>query len=326
MLGQMILAIKKITTNSWGFRSQELSPIKQPNELRFAFIGDSVTYGHGVASENRFSDVFNQSFAQKCPSHPITTINTGVPGYSIRHEYFDFVSINSLKPDVVILQFTLNDLTEPFSFEKRLGGAGLDYHQVADTTWWHFYLSQRSALYLFFNDLSKQLRFGTKNDTDIQHKAGAIEVLRDTEFTNQPNTEKHQPYWDEYYRWFDQFAAECQRQKTTCVLLLSPYKFQLSQDHSKAYPQLQLAAYAQSKGLSVIDVIPVFQTKIAEQAKIELSLDTNPSIEYLHAQYPTELDKFAGQYYIDYDHYSPLGHTVIADTLTNFFSSMCLNN
>jgi hypothetical protein len=315
--------IETITTNSLGFRSKEVSDKKLPNEKRVAFIGDSITYGHGVESSERFSDIFEEKMTQTCSELQWSTINTGVPGYSIMHEHHDFTTITPLQPDAVVLQFTLNDLTEPFSFQKRLGGSGIDYHQVADTTFWHFYLSQRSALYLFFNDLSKQLRFGTKNDTDIQQLATTSEVIRDTEFVDQPESSEQEVYWKEYFLWFDKFADHCSKTNTPCTLVLSPYTFQLSRAHDDAHPQRRLAAYAQSKGMITIDLIPVFQQIIQQELTTKYELDPTTPIESLYKLHREDFEEIIRHYFLDHDHYTPQGHAVVADILINQFSHTC---
>jgi len=89
-------------TNALGLRDD---PLRESDEFRILFLGDSQTFGWGVP----FGERFTERIEQNIPG--VQTINAGVPGYGIHqmklwleHHGFD------LKPDLVVLTFIYQDL------------------------------------------------------------------------------------------------------------------------------------------------------------------------------------------------------------------------
>lgn len=98
-------------TNSYGLRDQEVSLEKLPNTYRIFAVGDSFTYGHGVQREQTWvkqleallNDARDNAFQYE-------VLNGGVPGYNTQQELIHFKEIGQqFQPDLLILQFTLND-------------------------------------------------------------------------------------------------------------------------------------------------------------------------------------------------------------------------
>jgi hypothetical protein len=96
-----------IKTNSLGFRDGEVALDKPAGRRRILLIGDSVTFGTGVDSDWRFSD-----FMQRALNDEVEVINTGVPGWGTDQELLFYeTTVSRLKPDIVILTFTMaNDV------------------------------------------------------------------------------------------------------------------------------------------------------------------------------------------------------------------------
>jgi|GEM_PF-3139349 len=89
-------------TNDLGLRDD---PLRESDEFRILFLGDSQTFGWGVP----FGERFTERIEQNIPG--VQVINAGVPGYGIHqmklwleHHGFD------LKPDLVVLTFIYQDL------------------------------------------------------------------------------------------------------------------------------------------------------------------------------------------------------------------------
>lgn len=97
-------------TNSMGFRNEEFDRKKQPGEFRVITMGDSCTFGDGVANWEAYGPVLEKRLSKAMPDRKVTVINAGVPGYTtyqvlayLKNELLD------LKPDVVTLYVGLND-------------------------------------------------------------------------------------------------------------------------------------------------------------------------------------------------------------------------
>ena len=104
-----------VQTNSYGYRDSEIPVRKAPNTIRIVMLGDSITFGHGVAAEETYSDNLERRLNKEIKPYRFDVINTGVPGNSPFQEYYDLKRSLLFKPDLVIIQFVLNDVVEPLS-------------------------------------------------------------------------------------------------------------------------------------------------------------------------------------------------------------------
>ncbi len=103
-----------VKTNSDGFRDREYPGGKGPNVVRIVGIGDSNMFGWGVAQDKNFLSVMERRLNKQYPRRIWEVINTGTPGYNT------FMKVEALrtralkyKPDVVLVQHTINDLLLP---------------------------------------------------------------------------------------------------------------------------------------------------------------------------------------------------------------------
>ena len=105
----------KVTTNSQGWRDQEYDKTPPAKTVRVVGIGDSNMYGWGVEQGKDFLTVLEGKLNKKYGDKKRwEVINTGVPGYNT---YMKAESLRSrsiaFKPDIVIIQHTINDLLLP---------------------------------------------------------------------------------------------------------------------------------------------------------------------------------------------------------------------
>ena len=105
-------------TNSMGFRDRERSTPKPPFRSRALVIGDSVTMGFGVEEQGQiFTALAEQALVRA--GYDAEVLNFGVGGYNtwqevalLRHRGLQF------NPDVVVLQYCLNDDHDPWPANK----------------------------------------------------------------------------------------------------------------------------------------------------------------------------------------------------------------
>ena len=101
-----------MVTNSFGMRDAEPLPTDLPGLIRFITIGDSLTFGYGVASEETYSNVL-EGLLRASPlvnGQPVEVLNMGVSGYSsadealaVEHKVLDW------DPDLIIIGYVQND-------------------------------------------------------------------------------------------------------------------------------------------------------------------------------------------------------------------------
>jgi hypothetical protein len=109
--------------NSLGFRGPPIVEFKPASALRIICLGDSFTFGEGV----RYRDTYPARLQQLLAANPklgkVEVINAGVQGFGTIEEVKLYESrCSSLSPDVVVLQFFLND-AKPFAETIRLNKA-----------------------------------------------------------------------------------------------------------------------------------------------------------------------------------------------------------
>lgn len=106
--------------NSFGFRGPETTIEKKPGVTRIACLGDSFTFGEGVAEASTWPRKLEFMLNDKdtrtgfgLNSTPDTTyeiINCGVQGHGTVDEFLYYrMHVAQFKPDIVILGFFLND-------------------------------------------------------------------------------------------------------------------------------------------------------------------------------------------------------------------------
>jgi len=96
--------------NSMGFRDNEFEKEKGANELRVITLGDSCTFGDGVANWDTYAKNLEKSLRKVLPDKKVTVINAGVPGYtSYQARTYLELELLALKPDLVTLYVGFND-------------------------------------------------------------------------------------------------------------------------------------------------------------------------------------------------------------------------
>ena len=103
-----------LSINSMGMRDRERSLQKPPNTFRIVSLGDSHTFGWGVRQEESYPAVLEKLLTDKYPQRKFEVMNFGVPGYNTVQEVHAFLEkAQKLSPDLVIINFVLNDMDLP---------------------------------------------------------------------------------------------------------------------------------------------------------------------------------------------------------------------
>jgi hypothetical protein len=100
--------------NADGFRDRLRERPKPDGVYRILVLGDSVTFGYGVEAEQSFPRLLEDELAERAPAAGIEVLNFGVGGYNPYTEVELFKDIGTrYEPDLVIVQFCINDLDDP---------------------------------------------------------------------------------------------------------------------------------------------------------------------------------------------------------------------
>lgn len=306
---------KLCETNLFGYRDREIPAKKNNNTFRILVVGDSVTFGDGVLCEETYPNRLEWLLNQNLNKYHFDVINTAVPGNSPFQEYYDLKRGLVFEPDIVIIQFVLNDLVEPYKVFRRYGGKGIDYHNVSDIPYWHYFLSERSAFYLFLYDLFAKVKFSTMRKDVLKDKAMRREIeLSWTAAADEPANEKAREAWEECFKWMQRAVDICKRRDIACILLISPVRFQFLDD-SRTYAQKALKKFASKNGIECIDLLPLLRGEARRQIISAYSLKGETQFNELAATQGKDIKGFWSRYFLDYDHYTSDGHALVADIL-----------
>jgi lysophospholipase L1-like esterase len=289
-----------VRTNSLGHRDREIPRRKPAGGFRVVAVGDSVTFGHGVAAEDAWPERLERRLAARHPRRTIDVVNTAVPGNSPFQEYVDLERALALEPDAAVIQFVLNDVVEPYRVVRRYGGEGRDYHGVDDVPYWDWLLSQHSAFYLFLKDVAARLRFGALTAGGVREQALRQEAkLSWNAGADEPADPRMVEAWRECLGWMQREIDLCRRHGVRVVLLATPVDFQL-EDGSRTYAQKRLAEFAARNGVVYVDLLTTLRERAAA------------------IRAPTVADALRAvwrQHFLDHDHLTPAGHELVAEIL-----------
>lgn len=100
-----------IHINALGFRGPEFDLEESRDALRILVIGDSLTFGQGVAEEEMYTTLVEKELNERYPGQRIMVINASNQGAGMKDEvnmFIDFYDV--FKPHIVVFGFFYNDI------------------------------------------------------------------------------------------------------------------------------------------------------------------------------------------------------------------------
>jgi lysophospholipase L1-like esterase len=233
-------------TNELGLRD---TPYKADADVKILVLGDSVSWGDGVVDVRAlYPQRLEQRLARRDPSRVYEVINAGVPGYSTfqqaRYLRLDGLALN---PDLVILQFCLNDVVERYLTVARFGGdnvfLGVDTRR-AGSDLFAFLLRHSRAFERFYRFLQWRSR------TREEYAVGNL--------VREPLDSHLEEAWKRVIEEIEEIRQTTQEQHLPLLLMIAPYRFQLDQPRQLRQPQDRLIAWAASHRIAHVDLLPGF--------------------------------------------------------------------
>ena len=100
----------RVVTNSLGYRGPDFRVEKPSGQLRVLYAGDSFTFGSYVDDEETIPARLQERLVQACGS--VLVVNAGLGGSTIT-EHREMIERGLVtQPDLVVLQFSENDVTD----------------------------------------------------------------------------------------------------------------------------------------------------------------------------------------------------------------------
>jgi len=153
----------RVRVNALGLRGPELEA-RQPGETRILFLGDSLTYGQGVADDETVPVALERALREREPGRAWSVVNAGNRAYGTAQELGLLDELGAeIQPDVVLLGWYWNDVSErpiAATYEAFLPRGDFAFDTNDDLTGWARVrweveqLPRASALVMLLHDLT----------------------------------------------------------------------------------------------------------------------------------------------------------------------------
>lgn len=280
-----------VRVNEDGLRGPLMDKAKGEGTRRVLYLGDSVTFGYRVKRHEDTFPFIADSLVSVSRDFPVETVNAGVGGYSPWQQTI-FLQREGIHyaPDLVVVGFVLNDVTEKFALEKY-GGSGMGY-QLRESYYSRWdQLVSRSAFAQVVRRAARVIKARRRFGDDPQLGATKQQALDVETLIRHPEQENVAVAWRVTLQNVREIFDYCHERRTPALLVIFPFAMQLASPDSLSSPQQTLTAYADTHGIASLDVLPA-----------------------LHA-YMTEAGATAEDIFIDEDHLTVLGHRIVADVI-----------
>ena len=294
-----------IIINRWGHHDDDFPLAKPAGELRGLVLGDSIAMGHGVSRDETFANQLERLLAGR--SAPFTSsqvINTGVQGYSTFQEAVVLKRSLRFEPDLVVLCFYLNDVTEPFVVNRDLGGTGVDYHGVTQAR-------TQAASWLLNETGFGRVAYWIRRSATRERVQKRWTRMDDRYVATHDREDPIlAPGWKLVLESLDTIQDSCRGRDLELLVVAFPATFQLLEPDLQQ-PQRILAAHAAERGLELLDLAPVFEHAILTDAA------SGAVSEPLRSQDERAaiVRRWSARIFLDQDHYTAEGHALVAECL-----------
>ncbi|MEJ2722275.1 MAG: GDSL-type esterase/lipase family protein [bacterium] len=245
-----------VTVNSHGTRGEEFSTVKPPGDFRILCVGDSRTFGWGLADGDTYPAILQDSLRALAGDMPrVEVINAGVNGWSWS-QVFAFLRDTGLSydPDVIVVA----DAYSYTSFtEDRDNAFVADMRRRV----WFKNLLRRSAVYHYFVEYKFR---------ELYHRLGQLAFPGRRNTTGDGGVDSSRVDTDEgYYRTYVMRVCELLEQNGVPFILLH---LPTEGETSAKRPTVWNAKYdaALKYGVPFVDVTDAF---LASKEKLFLQAD-----------------------------------------------------
>ena len=281
----------EVRINERGFRGPALPYEKPAGTRRVVYLGDSVTFGYRIAHWQETFPFLVDSLLSARDSLRVETVNLAVEGYSQWQQLIVLANEGErYDPDLVVVGFVLNDVTEMFHLE-RFGGAeeGFQMRQAYATGLDR--LLSKSALVYEIRNVVREVKAKRRLGADVRLGAIKQEMLEVETLMHKPDQPNVKIAWDFALADLQKIVDRCAARNVPVLVVAFPFTVQLDDPAGLSAPQRVLTSYARARAFDVVDLLP-------------------PLAAHVRGTGAAPADLF-----LDHDHLSPEGHRVVAGLL-----------
>ncbi len=255
-----------ISSNTFGFRGEEITLDKGQNTFRIIMLGDSITFGNGVAWNETFSYHLQTMFNDSYRSLKFEVLNLGVSGYNTKQELATLRELGlKLDPDIIVLNVFLND-SDPV---KKVGAHGLSNMTT---------ISKLSDINVRVIVNSSYLLTFMRHTTIVlinkyeRNPSAVLSIL------NSPgimiNSRVKESAWEVMKTHMEEIYYLAQANEIALVVVIYPYMSQIVYSDVRREPQMDLLEFWRARGVPVLDTITEYEAgggKMFQDAYVHLS-------------------------------------------------------
>lgn len=248
--------------NSLGFRGHEISPKKVPGEFRALVLGDSITWGDYLPSEQVYVECAERLLNASSSGRRVEVINAGVGDVGIEEEMYILQESGlAAKPDLVVLGFYLNDSRPPWGFAGELGHPGwLRRHSVLAAELYRSFKLER-----WFREQG-ELRYswiGGLNQVHWRTDPASLDRLAwmarfDWGAAWQPDS------WAKVDVELERLRSLSEKHGFRVLVMAFPVRYQVEAEFVDDGPQRTLAERARANGFGFLDLLPLLRAHRGE--------------------------------------------------------------
>lgn len=260
-----------VAINSYGFRDREHLVTPEFGTFRILCIGDSLTFGDGVAIEDTYpkqlETVLNESGTGK-----FEVINAGVPSYDTWQEVMFFrIKGVRFEPRIVILGFYGNDIVprpevvKPLlSSDRTLSRKGMG-KVLPDRV---VHLLKGSRILLFLKDRVAKLVNLVQPSSEYLHQRALLE--------GQPDRFVERG-WQEVESSLQEMAKLQESHRFRFIIVSFPMAEQLVHAYPESQYPAKLKMIAESLNISYVDLYPAFKREFKGFGSLFIEWDGHPN-------------------------------------------------
>jgi lysophospholipase L1-like esterase len=280
--------------NEGGYRGPVVPYQRVLGKRRVLFLGDSVTFGYRIAQWQDTFPFLADSLASPRDPAGIETVNLSVEGYSQWQEAIVMAKEGArYRPDLVVVGFVLNDVTEMFHL-VRFGGAEEGFQMRHAASNWFTRLLEKSAIVYEVQNVTREIKAKRRLGQDVRLGAIKQQALEVETLMRRPDQANVKTAWDFALADLQKIADQCRTLNVPLVVVAFPFAVQLADPDGLSAPQRVLANYTRARNIEMVDMLP-------------------PLAAAARADSTTSL-------FLDEDHFSATGHRVVAGLLSKLIA------
>ena len=260
-----------VATNSQGLRDREFPALPERGVVRILCLGDSLTFGDGVAVEDTYPKQLEALLREEGNTR-YEVINAGVPSYDTWQEvvYFQEWGIR-LRPNIVVIGFyandpvprpeTVRDFLTPGGTLRRQGFGGM----LPDSA---VHALKGSRLLLFLRDRISKV---------VNRIRPSLEYLHQQSLLTGTENSFVERGWREVDASLETMARLRKEHGFNLILVIFPMPEQLLHDYPRTHYQSRVQAIANRHGVPTIDLLDSFKREFNGFGSLFIEWDGHPN-------------------------------------------------